>query len=721
MVDGDRESSSVERPRLLAATLDAPRTLTLYLSCRVASDDFPLAVCELTDDAGREWRLKSLRAQRRRDGEANTFALTTTESLDFVAHSFHLRCGPFGQIPVGPGKILRDRQRFYDPHVHLGTLYSPRQTTFRVFAPTAAQVRLVLADAVDSGVGLAEFELTPVGRGIHETSVDGDLVGKYYAYKLSGVGFDSRREITDIYATCTQNRGVRSLIVNLKRTDPPGFRQQKYQRPESPADAVIYEMHVRDFSIAAGSEIKQKGRYLGLTESGTHLPGEPTICTGIDHLAELGVTHVQLMPIQDFDNDETSARYNWGYMPMHFNSPDGWYASEVQGPVRIRELKQAIQAFHERRIGVILDVVYNHTASRAGFEQWIPGYYFRKTLTGQFANGSGCGNEFRSESPMARKFILDSLKFWVSEYRVDGFRFDMMGLIDLTTMKQIRDELAQVHPGILIYGEPWAVGPTPLRPITDARHTRGTGIGAFNGPFRSAIRGDHDGGKCGFIQKGDRADGVAKGLIGGIDDWTVDPTDSINYFEGHDNLTVWDKLIQSVPDETEDVRRRMMRFAALILLSSQGTILLHAGQEFCRTKFGNRNSYNAPDEINRVDWTLKKRYADVWAYHRGMIALRIAHPLLRLRTRSEVQERATVEADVNDRFLVYRLNGSGLGGETTHEMLVLLNGDSAPVPYALPEGRWDIHADADRAEVEPLRRAVSHVTIPAHSGMLLSR
>jgi len=619
-------------------------------------------------------------------------------------------------------EIARDRRRFWDAHARLGAFYEPAGTVFRVFAPSAREVTVVIADEPEGSAGLAGHPMLHMPKGVWEAEIPGDLQGKYYAYKLSGPGFDPGREITDIYATCAQNRSTRSLIVDLTQTDPPGFRENRYRRHGAPTDAIIYEMHVRDFTIAANSGVKHRGKYLGLTERATHLPRHRAVSTGLEHLIELGVTHVQLMPVQDFDNDEKDNHtYHWGYMPVHFNSPDGWYAGRPWGADRIHELKRAIQAFHEAGIGVTLDVVYNHTAPSAGFEQLVPGYYFRMRGRGRLSNGSSCGNEFRSESPMARKFILDSLKFWVNEYQVDGFRFDMMALIDIDTMRGIRDELLACDRGLLVYGEPWAAGRTPLRKTSDTRRVRGMGIGAFNDGFRDAIKGDRDGGSPGFIQTGDRTQAIQEGLARAKTTWPSGPADTVNYFECHDNLTAFDKLLQSVPDESDELRRRMMRLASLILLTAQGTVFLHAGQEFCRTKKGSTNSYNLPDEINRIDWSLKLKYADVCAYVRGLIALRKHHPAFRLRDRVQVDQRISFPRPPTDRCLVYRLDGRRLDGESARCIRILLNGESRPITFKLPPSEWSIHADAGRAGLEKLGRVTNKATLPAHSGMMLTR
>lgn len=604
----------------------------------------------------------------------------------------------------------------------MGAAYAKERTGFRVFAPTADHVTLVVADEPSGSRGLREYACKAIGRGIHEAIVEGDLAGKFYAYKLTGRGFDRTKEIVDVYAVCSQNRASRALIVDLPATDPPGFRDHRFERPASPVDAIVYEMHVRDFTIAASSGIRRRGKYLGLAERGTHLPGHPSIRTGLAHLVEMGVTHVQLMPVQDFDNDETAQdKYNWGYMPVCLNSPDGWYATQVNGAARITELKSAIQTLHEAGIGVILDVVYNHTSPRASFESLAPGYYFRKDLRGRFCNGSGCGNEFASQRSMARQFILDSVRFWATEYRVDGFRFDVMALIDIETMKLVRKELNRIDPRIIVYGEPWAAGKTPLKRRSDKRRTSGSGIGAFNDTFRDAIKGDVNGGAPGFIQIGDRVDDIRAGLSGITKPWPNSPTDAVNYIECHDNLTAWDKLRQTNPHTPVAVREQMCRLAALILLTSQGTILIHAGQEFCRSKRGCNNSYDQPDSVNRVEWLLKREHAGLCDYYRGLIALRKAHPALRLADARQVEARVSFPTPPAERCIVYRINCRRLHGEPARWLMVLLNSESHEVEFPLPRGRWQIHVDADTAGVASLGKIEKQLMLPPHSGVLLAR
>jgi pullulanase len=709
------------KPRILLATLDGDSLVAVRFHRRVRVDCWTRERFSVANEAGQATEVAAVQPVRPRRGKAARYLLTLAEPVDLRSHAWKVSLCDVGDTPLRMGRALDDAARFCESELDLGARWTVDRTTFRVFAPTAAGVQVVVADELEDDRGLTAHEMIRRASGIWEIELAGNLEGRYYAYRLSGPGFDPQRELTDIYATCTQGPRPRSLILDLSKTDPPGFRDHPLPQLASPTDAVIYEMHVRDFTIAANSGATARGKYLGLAEAGTHLPGDPSVCTGLDHLCELGITHVQLMPVQDFDNRESDDDwYNWGYMPAHYNSPDGWYATSRESSARIIELKQAIQAFHSRGIGVILDVVYNHTSSRATFEQLVPDYYFRRTCRGSFANGSGCGNEFRTESPMGRKFLLDSLKYWVREYRVDGFRFDIMALTDLPTLQRIKAELEELRPGILLYGEPWTAGPTPLRPLSDQRHLRGTGIGAFNECLRDAIKGSVNGPWPGYVQTGERVHDIRHGLEGFAHLWHGEPAESVNYFECHDNLTAWDKLLLSMPDTPEETLKRMMRFAALLLFTSQGITFMHSGQEFCRSKNGSHNSYDQPDDVNQIDWSLKKANADVCVYHRGMIAIRRSHPVLRLRTRQDVDHRVSFMKSPHPKCVVCHLDGTGLQGEQARHLLILLNGHHEPVGLRLPPGRWSILADAMRASTDPLGTAGECATLPPHSGMLLS-
>ena len=709
-------------PRVRRVTLDADRHLTVRFSHRLPVADWTPEKFKVHTSSGKALPARAVYPFRHRGDRCALYSIELDVPFDWPRTAYALEVEGFGTHNAQMGFLAKDINRFYDAEAILGALYSPQHTTFRVFVPGAIRVRVVIADEPGGNVGLHEHEMIVDDHGIWSVIVPGDLHGKFYAYKFSGFDFDPDAEITDIYAVCTQARNARAMLVDLRRTDPPGFREHQPPALDSIVDAIIYEMHVRDFTIAADSGVVHKGKYAGLNEPGTHLVDDPTVATGLDHLSELGVTHVQIMPVHDFDNDETpDDPYNWGYMPVHFNSPDGWYASTASGCEKIRELKTAIRTLHDRGVGVILDVVYNHTAPPATFEKTVPNYYYRLTDAGNFSNGSGCGNEIDSQSPMARKFIIDSVLYWANEYLVDGFRFDLMGLIDIETLAELRRRLDEIRPGILLYGEPWTGGHTPLKPVTSKHIIRGSGIAAFNDTFRDVIKGDPDGNEPGFLQLGYHRGGVEQGLRGSVDDWAQDPTDSINYFAAHDNLTAADKLAKSAPDVPEEIRKLMLRFGALILFTAQGCPFIHSGQEMCRTKQGCHNSYNQPDDINRIDWSWKKMHADNVQYFAGLIALRKAHPVFRLRTTDQVHRRLAFQHAPNPCAVVCHIDASEMDEDSAERIILLLNGAVYDAEFELPEGDWPVYADTDRAGLEPLRTISGPVTLHPHTGLLLIR
>jgi pullulanase len=596
-------------------------------------------------------------------------------------------------------------------NIGLGALPTRRATTFRIFAPTAKSVSVVLYDEPSGDKGRRVRALRQQPNGLWDATVDGDLRGKFYTCLLTGEDPKSAREMLDPYAVNAVASSTRARITPMTDAVPAG------PRVESPTDMVIYEMHVRDFTIAPSSGVKHAGLYLGWTEQGTRLPGDDRIRTALDHLTELGVTHVQLMPVEDFENDEAHPGYNWGYITSAFFSPEGMFATNPDDDSRVRELKALITALHSRGIGVIMDVVYNHTSGKAPLLSIAPQQYYRHLPDGSLANGSACGNEFRSESPMARKLILDSLKFWVREYGVDGFRFDLMALIDQKTMRQAERELRAINPGIVLYGEPWTGGASPLAKKSDKEALRALEpVGAFNDDFRNALKGLPDGSAPGWIQDGSQRDALKAAML--VSSWLASPAQSINYMTCHDNLVLWDKLKLSMPNADDELCEQTMKLGYLALLTSQGVPFIHGGEEFARTKGGNNNSYDAPDSVNQVDWELKKQHLGLFTYVRDLIALRKAHPLFRLRTCGQVASRVKFKDPRNDRTLLFTVNGDGVPGETWRRACVVLNSsDETGAAITLPSGTWTLALDADG--VAKPDSVSGKVTVPKKSGLVL--
>jgi pullulanase len=613
----------------------------------------------------------------------------------------------------------------------LGAIYTPEKTQFRVWAPTAGKVSLNLYDA-PSGGRPRTLTLSRHRDGTWSTLLLGDWRGCYYTYVAAGRDprFDPTRELLDPYARAVTAHNGRAIIIHDETpvADRPTF-------PIS--EAIIYETHVRDFTIDPDSGIQRRGKYLGLTETNTNLTGRVDVSTGLDHLIEMGVNVVQFLPISEFHNDESNDRYGWGYDVAHHNSPDGWYATERYDARRVGEVKRLIDALHRRGLRVTLDVVFNHTFEAISkrrvysFEGLVPGYYYRLKPDGSYWNGSGTGNEFRTEAPMARRYILDSLKYWVNEYKVDGFRFDLLGLIDYETMLGIVRELRAIDPNLLIYGEPWAGGATPIQ-ITGKGAQRGNGWSVFNDSYRDALKGNvFDARATGFIQSGFNADGVKRGIRGSIDDFAASPLETINYVECHDNHTLWDRLLISTAENasvTEVDRRAMDKLAAAVLFTSQGIPFMQCGQEFLRSKGGDHNSYDKPDAVNMIRWREKAERSDVVEYYRGLIELRRAHPIFRLETADQVRQAVKFLDDYLGlpvppgclEFLIEDVTGR----DAWARALVLFNAQPRALEFAIPAGAWKIFADNRRAgNTEILQSAAKvsdgRVTVPARSALIL--
>ncbi len=588
----------------------------------------------------------------------------------------------------------------------LGVTYTRTRTAFRVWAPTAEYVELALFGDDAAAAPLRVINFKRAESGTWRCVVSGDLKNRYFTYRVSVNGV--LQEAVDPYARATGENGLRGQIVDLRDTNPHGWDRDQRPPFRAPTDAVIYELHVRDATIHPKSGAKHKGKYLGLAE-GRLIP----------HMKRLGVTHVHLLPIQDFESvDETrpSERYNWGYDPQNYNVPEGSYATNPHdGRIRIREFKRAVMALHRAGIRVVLDVVYNHTfrGQESSFNKIVPGYYHRRNAEGGFSNGSGCGNETASEHPMFRKFMVDSLVYWAREYRVDGFRFDLMGLHDLETMRQIRAALDSVDPSIILYGEGWTGGDSPLpfekRAMkTSVRKLRG--IAAFSDNLRDALKGPvmhHK--EPGFVSG---AENVEEALKAGIaasvfhpqvaypkgDDWrgpwAEEPWRCISYDSCHDNHTLWDRLRLGAPAAGEAARIRMNKLCAAILLTSQGMVFLHAGEEFLRTKGGEENSYNKPDAINRLDWDRARKFDGVVAYYAGLVALRKKFPELRLTRASAIRKQLKFLAMPQARMV----------GFTVGRLLVIHNARRSAVKVDLPTGVWSQLVDDRAAGLQPRRR-----------------
>lgn len=615
-------------------------------------------------------------------------------------------------------KILDDDAYYYSGD-DLGITYSSSNSTFKLWAPTATKVEVVLYDNAVTETGITHA-MTRQSAGVWTLNLVGDLAGKFYTYTVYFADGSVNKDAMDPYAKSASVNGEKAAIIDLNTTNPAGFYSNSGPAVASAADAIVYELHVRDMSIDPSASFVNKGKYLAFTEKGLTLNGEPV---GIDHLKKLGITHVQLLPIYDFatvdesvvdDPASTAPKFNWGYDPQNFNVPEGSYATDPTDPVkRVNELKQMINALHEAGIGVIMDVVYNHTYDTdmtSPFNKVVPGYYYRTDDTGKFTNGSGCANEVASERPMVRKFIKDSAKYWASEYNLDGFRFDLMGLIDTETMKQITSEIKnEIKPDFIIYGEPWTGGSTPLQQQTVKGSQKGQDFGVFNDEIRGAIKGDSDGAGKGFATgaTGQEAS-IVEGVKGAINTFATHPTEVVSYVTAHDNLNLWDKVLATMSLdaktpyasitgnvlENEAVKRSIL--ANGIALTSQGTSFIHAGEEFLRTKYGDHNSYKSPDSINMIDWENRSNYKEVTSYYEGLIELRKSHPAFRMTTGTEVNANLATYVESNN-VVAYTLKNNA-NGDAWKNIVVIYNGNNAAKEVKLPStADWKIVVNDKKA------------------------
>ncbi len=591
----------------------------------------------------------------------------------------------------------------------LGLTYTPAQSVFKIWAPAAGAVQLLLYKSGDGNEQPVIVDMQKGNNGVWTTAVEGDQKGRFYTFRAQHNG-QWLKDMPDPYARAVGVNGKRAMVVDMKQTNPDGWHLDKSPVFRNKTDAIIYELHIRDASIAGNSGIKHKGKFLGLTETGTR--NHEGLSTGLDHLKELGVTHIHLLPLYDYNSvDEAKPgkpQYNWGYDPLNYNTTEGSYASNAtDGVTRIREFKQLVQAFHQNGLRVVMDVVYNHTAltENSNFNQLVPGYYYRQTKDGKFSDATACGNETASERPMVRKFILESMKYWVQEYHVDGFRVDLMGVHDIETMNLISKELHRIRPDILIYGEGWTAGSSPL--ADSLRALKGNAykldrIAVFSDDIRDGIKGSvfhHD--EKGFASgKKGMEESIKFGVVASLKHPQVDyskvnysrapyalqPHHTISYAECHDNHVLWDKLALSAKDATDVERKEMHKLALAIVLTSQGISFLHAGTEFLRSKNGVENSYNSPDSINQLDWSLKTKNREVVEYVKALIKLRKEHPAFRMKTAKEIAANI-IFLEKKDKMIGFVINGKAVNDKWSR-IIVAYNANDTISSISLPKGGW---------------------------------
>lgn len=578
--------------------------------------------------------------------------------------------------------------------------YSPKQTTFKLNAPKKPTLRIY--EAGRGGKVEKKIKMKQTSENVWETTISGDLKGKFYTFDIG------RGETPGVFAKAVGINGKRGAIVDMQTTNPSGWNSDRRLTLKSPADLIIYEMHHRDFSIDASSGLVNKGKFLALTEQ-----------KAIKHLKELGVNAVHILPSYDFasidENNTTTPQYNWGYDPLNYNVPEGSYSFDAEQPTRrILEFKQMVQALHKAGIRVILDVVYNHTFDIEGgnFDRTFPMAYYRYTADGKPSNGSGCGNETASEKPLMRQFILESMKYWATEYHIDGFRVDLMGIHDIETMNLIRKELTAIDPNIFIYGEGWTAGTCayPTEKLALKAHIKQMpGIAAFSDELRDALRGPFsDDKQAAFLGGiGGFEESIKAGIAGMIthpqvdytkvnytkEAWANEPTQMISYVSCHDDMCLVDRLKASIPEAAYDMEEviRLNQLAQTAVFTSQGIPFMLSGEEMIRDKKGVHNSFNSSDEINHLDWNNLKKYPQVFAYYKGLIQMRKAHPAFRLGS-AELVRKHLEFLPTQDCLVAFRLKNHA-GGDKWNNIYVILNGSTNLQSVNIPKGKYTIVAN----------------------------
>lgn len=627
----------------------------------------------------------------------------------------------------------------------LGASYSKKATTFKVWSPNAASVRVNIFEhgsdnEGDAGSIMSRAMSLDKTTGVWSVTINGDLLNKYYTYSVTHG--KTTKETADVYAKACGVNGQRSMVVDLSTTNPEGWENDKHVLVQNQTDASVWEISVADFSSSESSGVSEanRGKYLAFTEEGTTVNGvQGASSTCVDYLKKLGVKYVQIMPFYDFGSVDESKnimdQYNWGYDPVNYNCPEGSYSTNPKkGEVRIKECKQMIQALHNAGIGVIMDVVYNHTyTSDSWLQRTVPNYYYRMNNDGTFSNGSGCSNDTASEHLMFRKYMIDSVTYWASEYHIDGFRFDLMGLHDVTTMNSIRTALDNLYADssgsqILMYGEAWDMATNcdegtvlasqkNLKQLSDR-------IGAFDDTIRDAIKGSTGGTDGAFVQEGSRRANLKTGIAGQSDTttgWANVPSQCVTYASCHDNLCLYDKLVGSVYGADGKYRKRyedlvaMNKLSAAIVITSQGIPFSLGGEEFCRSKDGDENSYASSRKENMLDWENVDLYSDVIEYYRGLYKIRDAFAAFSDSTAATANS-LTYLSDVPKGVMGYTINNTESGKWS--QMCVIFNGsDSAQNVTA--KGDWVVLADNKTAGLRNIKNVTNSVKVEAHSAVIM--
>ncbi|MDD6291568.1 MAG: type I pullulanase [Lachnospiraceae bacterium] len=654
------------------------------------------------------------------EGKDFLYTITLAGELDNTKSYFITFDGTELQVQM---PIIYSTEEFEEAYTYtgddLGAVWSKESTTFRVWAPTAEEVTLNLYESGTPNADdlIEEIPMTADANGTWVATKEGDLNGTYYTYTALLDG--ARQEACDPYARTTGVNGKRAMVIDLDSTNPEGWEKDSNPHAgESINDAIIYELQMRDLSADKGSGIENVGKYLSLTESGTKTKGG--VATGLDHLKDLGITHLHLMPIYDFGSvDETYTYenlYNWGYDPVNYNVPEGSYSTDAyNGEVRVSEMKQMVKSLHENDISVVMDVVYNHVQSAGDFciNRLVPGYFSRINEDGSYSNGSGCGNDTASERSMVKKYIVDSVCYWADEYHIDGFRFDLVGLIDTDTINEIVEEVHKSHPDVIFYGEGWTLETNVTKDgyklATQKNSELTPDFAYFNDTIRDGLKGNvFNTGEVGYVSGARNMEKLISENFMGNASWCSSPSQTINYASCHDNMTLFDRLATSRPDASREDLIRMNNLAAAVYMTAEGVPFIMSGEEMLRTKTKedgsfDSNSYMSGDEVNSLKWSdlENEEYQNVYNYYKGLIAFRKAHGALRLSDAADVEANVKPVEGLAENVVAFDISG-GVNGETAKEIYVIFNANGEEQTIDLPDGKWNVYIDGEKAGIEVL-------------------
>ena len=670
------------------------------------------------------------------EGGNGTYRLTIDKEMNITKSHTIEYCGLTYPINMPDFYSTADFESKYTyTGKDLGSTWTKEATTFRVWAPTAESAKVLLYRSGDKNANdlIKSVDMKADVNGTWVVTVPEDLNGVYYTYEVFVGG--QYAEACDPYARATGVNGDRAMVIDLDSTDPEGWENDKNPNADlSFNDAIIYELHIRDLSSDASSGITNVGKYLGLTEHGTKTPGG--VSTGIDHIKDLGITHLHLLPVYDYATvNETkldTPQFNWGYDPKNYNVPEGSYSTDpFNGEVRVKEFKQMVQSLHNDGISVIMDVVYNHVynSGQFCFNQLVPQYFSRVT-NGVYSTGSGCGNDTASERNMVRKYIVESILYWVEEYHIDGFRFDLVGLIDTETIKQAMAEVHAIRPDVVFYGEGWTMSTTVTKPntqmTTQTNSLKVPGFAFFSDTLRDALKGSVFSNTAkGFISgEAGKESTITSCFLGLAGSWCKTPAQSINYASCHDNNTLWDRLQESRKDATKADLIKMNNLSAAIIMTAQGIPFFQAGEEILRTKpkedgTFDHNSYASSDAINSIKWSTldDAEYKAVFDYYKGLIAFRKAHPVLRLTNSSDVNAYVSAMPGLDKNVVGFTFKG-GYEGDA-NDMIIIFNANNASKSVQLPEGNWNVYVNAAKAGTEVLGTVSGTANVDAISTLVL--